>query len=179
MSDQQAAKHEGVEAAVTRIEARLAESNGETDTQRDWLAHNFRRQAHDLVDKAHGNSRAYVVVNLVVIGGGFATSGIALAARGTSFNTSWIVFGVGLLVALAGGLSQQFRFGFRSSERRTLVLAFLHEGWHFAMATGAYAGQHEKAWHLFVERIDALNNRAAAVASIESELPKQPRSGRR
>jgi hypothetical protein len=90
-----------------------------------WATHNYERSLKDLVEKAEHNAAAYLVVNILVIGGGFAISGLAVASKGSNGSgASWFVFGIGLVVAVAGGLSQQFRFGFRSSERRTLVLAF-------------------------------------------------------
>jgi hypothetical protein len=175
------AKLEAAQAVVDCIEKRLAAGvtrPDEKDCRRNWLLYSFQRPLEDLILKAGQNALAYLILNLVVIGGGFATSGVSLAAQsGDSFDPSWLVFGIGLFVALAGGLSQQFRFGFRSSERRTLVLAFFNEGWHFALSTGAYVLEKDSAWALFGQRIDKLNERAAAVESIESELPKKPSSG--
>lgn len=177
------ARLEAAQAVVDCIKKRLAATNTSSaegeDCRGNWLLYSFQRPLEDLIAKASQNALAYLVVNLVVIGGGFATSGVSLAAQGgEGFDPSWLVFGIGLFVALAGGLSQQFRFGFRSSERRTLVLAFFNEGWHFALSTGAYAVDKDSAWKLFGERIDKLNERAAAVESIESELPKKPSSGK-
>ena len=96
-----------------------------------WVASRFRYPLRSLLIKANGSSVAYVVLTLVVVAGGFATSGIAAAAgagKGTSTTTAWVVFGIRLLVALAGAISQQFRFGTRSSERRTLAVALREEG---------------------------------------------------
>ena len=76
----------------------------------DWVAARFTYPLRTLLLQASRNTRGHVLLNLVVIGGGFATSGIAVAAgaghKGTT--TSWIVFSVGLVVALAGGISRSF-----------------------------------------------------------------------
>jgi hypothetical protein len=109
------ARLEAGQAVVDCIKKRLAATStsgadGE-DCRGNWLLYSFQIPLEDLIAKASQNAFAY----LVVIGGGFATSGVSLAAQGgEGCDPSWLVFGIGLFVALAGGLSQQFRFGFRS-----------------------------------------------------------------
>jgi hypothetical protein len=170
MAKQQARQAE-VNTLMGLVNSRVDGSDGDAEARKAWLVHNFQQPLEDVLGKAGQNGRRYVLVNVVVIGGGFATSGVAVASRGAG----WVVFGIGLAVALAGGLSQQLRFGFRSSESRTLVFAFFNEGWHFVMSTGAYVEKPDDAWARFSERVDALNERAAAVESIESELPNKPK----
>ena len=172
----QQAKQQEVETLMGLINTRAAPGS-DAASRKAWLVHNFQQPLEDVLGKAGRNARWYLVVNLVVIGGGFATSGIAVGSKGSGL-AGWVVFTIGLAVALAGGLSQQFRFGFRSSESRTLVFALFNEGWHFAMSTGTYAGKADEAWAHFTKRIDALNERVSAVESLDSELPKKPESAK-
>jgi hypothetical protein len=48
-----------------------------------WVQYNFARPLLDLFEKAKQNARIYLIVNLLIIGGGFATSGIAIASKGS------------------------------------------------------------------------------------------------
>jgi hypothetical protein len=62
-----------------------------------WVGLRFANPLRTLPLQASRNGRGHVLLNLVVIGGGFATSGIAIAASighkdGTT--VAWIVFGV-------------------------------------------------------------------------------------
>ena len=90
----------------------------------DWVNGQFTYPLRNWLLQASRNTRGHVLLSLVVIGGGFATSGIAVAA-GTGHkgsHTSWVVFSIGLVVALAGGVSQLFRPGYRATQRTTLAI---------------------------------------------------------
>jgi hypothetical protein len=133
-----------------------------------WVASRFRYPLRSLLIVSNRDAASYVAITLLIVGGGFATSGIAVAAgAGKGSAGSWIVFAIGLLVALAGAISQQLRFGFRSSERRTLAVTLREEGWHFANLTGDYAPAGRVAFVLFESRLDELHRRIAQVDVLE------------
>lgn len=147
--------------------------SSESQRQRlqDWVNGSFTRPLRALLLQASRNERSHAILNLAVIVGGFATSGIAVAAgsghRGS--NTAWIVFSFGLVVALAGGISQLFRPGYRATQRVTLATELRDEGWAFANASKDYKnkGNIEKAFYLFDERVSAINRRSAEIRGFE------------
>lgn len=141
----------------------------------DWVDGQFRYPLRNWLRQASQNTRGHVLLNLVVIGGGFATSGIAVA-EGTGHkgsNISWIVFSIGLVVALAGGISQIFRPGFRATQRITLAMELRDEGWYFVNLTRDYKKDTKSAFELFSQRVSDIHRRAAQVAALEPN----PRTG--
>ena len=138
----------------------------------DWVTSRFAYPLRALLVRAGSNTRGYLFLNLIVIGGGFATSGIAVAA-GTGHKSStaaWIVFGVGLAVALAGGVSQILRPGFRATQRITLAMELREEGWAFAMGTKDYPeAEPQVAFERFEQRVSNIHRRAAQVIGLEPE----------
>jgi hypothetical protein len=153
-----------------------ASTNDETLLD-DWVACRFTYPLRALIFQSSRNSRGQVLLSLIVIGLGFATSGIAVAHGGgtISSTTSWTVFAFGLIVALAGGLSQLFRPGYRASQTISLVIQFREEGWAFANMTGAYASDDDKAFNTFDESISIILKQAAQVRTLEA-LPAQSAS---
>jgi hypothetical protein len=155
----------------------LARLNGDdapmSDAHKAWVASRVEYPLRSLLIKSGYSSLAYLAVSLIALGGGFATSGIAVAAgaaKGSS--TAWVIFGIGLVVALAGGLSQRFRFGFRAGERLTLASALREESWHFVYSTGAYAGPVASAFQAFQSKVDEIHRRIDQVATLEPEAGK-------
>ena len=142
------------------------------DSLRDWVTSRFISLLRALLVRASSNTRGYLVLNLVVIGGGFATSGIAVAA-GTGHKSStaaWIVFGVGLAVALAGGISQVFRPGYRATQRTTLAMELQEEGWAFVLKTRDYPGEDPAVdFERLNQRVSDIHRRAAQVIGLEPE----------
>ncbi len=139
------------------------------DRLQDWLASRFTYPLRSLLIQASRGGRFYALLNLGVVGGGFATSGIAVATgsgtRGSS--ASWVVFGLGLTVALAGGVTQLFRPGHRATERATLAAQLREEGWAFANATGPYAAADHASFELLDRRVSDIHRRAAHIAALE------------
>ena len=164
-----------VEKLGNHIWERLSLDQGgqakETARLKDWVTSRFTEPLRALLVQSSSNMRGHVLLSLIVIGGGFATSGIAVAA-GTghkSSATSWIVFSVGLVVALAGGISQIFRPGYRATQRDTLTRQLREEGWAFAMGTKDYALNDPQAFERFDERVSAIHRRAAEIIGLEPE----------
>jgi hypothetical protein len=136
-----------------------------------WVAAEFQYPLRSLLIKAASNSTVFAFVSLVIIGGGFVTSGIAVAAGASKGSpAAWVVFATGLIVAMAGGIAQLFRLGTRSNERRALAVTLREEGWNFAYAEGEYTDPVD-ALQKFRGRVNEIQRRIADVASIESEAP--------
>jgi hypothetical protein len=142
-----------------------------------WVAAEFRYPLRSLLIKAAANSALFTAVSLVVVAGGFATSGIT-AAVGSSKSSvaTWVVFAIGLLVALAGALAQLFRFGVKANERRTLAVTLREEGWNFVYEVGDFADD-ASALGKFRTRVDEIQRRIADVASIEADSTRRGNSG--
>jgi hypothetical protein len=112
----------------------------------------------------------HFVVNMAVIAGGFATSGIAVASGKASTSPGnsgdnkvlWVVFAIGLLVAIAGGVSQIFRPGQRSTGRALLAAELLDEGWALHSRHGVYEPSMEAAdlFAQFDQRVGSIRTRA-------------------
>lgn len=137
----------------------------------DWVNGQFTYPLRNWLLQASRNTRGHVLLSLVVIGGGFATSGIAVAA-GTGHkgsHTSWVVFSIGLVVALAGGVSQLFRPGYRATQRTTLAIELREEGWAFANSAKDYNKDVKDAFERFNQRVSDIHRRAAQVAALEPD----------
>lgn len=152
---------------LTRIYGIEGATMANESLRKDWIASRFTYPLRELMLKAARNGRSNVALNLVVVGGGFATSGVAVAKQGsaTSDGLGWAVFAIGLLVALAGGLNQLYRPGYRASERSSLVLQLEEEGWAFANASKPYDKSELESIELFDKNISAVLRRAAGIAA--------------
>jgi hypothetical protein len=146
-------------------------------THEKWVAAEFRYPLRSLLIKAGRNSMAFATLSLVVVVGGFATSGLAVAGGAEKGSAvAWGIFLIGLIVALAGGISQIFRFGIRSNARRTLALNLREEGWSFVYRDGDYADGGEPS-RKFRARVTDIQRRVADVARIDSDTQAGSSSG--
>ncbi len=125
-----------------------------------------------------------MLLSLVVVAGGFATSGIAAAAghgaRGSV--TSWIIFGIGLVLALVGGANQLFRPSFRANERTSIALDMREEGWAFAMSAGDYEpllAEPAAAFSKFQDRVAEFQRHIVQVSILASEQAASARPKKR
>jgi hypothetical protein len=152
--------------------ASLAKPDQREATQ-EWIRADFTFPVRSLLWATARSRRSYVAITLGTVAGGFATSGIAVAAgsgtRGSA--VSWIVFGIGLIVALAGGLSQIFRPSQRAFDRQAVLVKMREEGWSFAMATGDYAASDQQVLFVFQARVFALQRRIAQIGQLEVKPP--------
>lgn len=162
---------------VYQIETHIIERLGELPSHvnqqqrlRDWVASRFTFPLRSLLIQAKGNGKYFFVLNTIVVAGGFTTSGIAVAAGAHKGSAvAWIIFGFGLLVAVAGGITQVYRPGHRASERLTLVMKLREEGWAFANATGVYAIDVEKAYRVFDARLTEFHREATHISLIDGD----------
>ena len=136
----------------------------------DWVASRFTYPLRSLLIQAKGNGKYFFVLNTIVVAGGFTTSGIAVAAGAHKGSAvAWVIFGFGLLVAIAGGITQVYRPGHRASERLTLVMKLREEGWAFANSTGVYAVDVEKAFRIFDARLMEFHREATHISLIDGD----------
>jgi hypothetical protein len=151
-----------------RLEGTCATDRTDSD-EFDWVSYRFEGLLLRLLFQAHSSARDHLVVNMVVIGGGFATSGIAVASGSGEQGTlvSWVVFALGLLVALAGGVSQLFRPGQRATNCEALVTQLQDEGWALWSRRGDYkALDAEGLFAAFEERVATIRRRAATLTVL-------------
>jgi hypothetical protein len=155
----------------THMFQRLTASDANQDLgerMRDWVRFRFSLPLRSLLVAARWGGRFYFLLNVIIVGAGFATSGIAAAGSGNQGKTStWLVFSFGLAVAISGGVTQLYRPGHRATERATLADQMRQHGWSFANGTGIYAGDVTKAFELLESNIDEFHRRATRVVSLE------------
>ena len=167
-----------VEQLSDEVLKRMNEVQPNADARhKAWVAAEFRYPLRSLLIKAGHNSMFFVLVSIVVVAGGFATSGLAVAGgaeKGSS--TAWVVFAIGLIVAMAGAIAQIFRFGVRSNARRALALGLREEGWNFVYKDGDYA-EDKEAMKKFRVRVTDIQRRIADVAKIDSDTQAGSSSG--
>jgi Protein of unknown function (DUF4231) len=151
----------------------VQEPRGDTEHLRDWVTYRFAVPLEENLREASFNARVRTVINLVVIAGGFATSGIAVAAGSGEPGSalSWIVFAIGLLVALAGGISQTFRPGQRASARKAFGEQLRREGWALVNEHGDYQtakrDPQQSRFELFDQRVSEIHLKATELVGVE------------
>ena len=136
-----------------------------------WVASRVTFPLRSILLQASRNTRSAILLNLLVVAGGFATSGIAVATKSggkSSALTSWVVFAIGLIVALGGAVSQFFRPAFRATERTALAVELKEAGWDFATTSGDYAGETVDALKVFRTKVSDIHRRAARVAALDT-----------
>jgi len=154
--------------------ATRAETSG--DDGHDWVSYRFEGLWLRLLFQSYSNARDHLVVNTVVIAGGFATSGLAVTATkggahtSASTTTAWVVFAIGLAVALAGGVSQLYRPGHRATGRSELAARLRDEGWALIDGHGDYAGkQGGDLFEVFDTRVAEVRRAAAELSKLADE----------
>lgn len=160
---------------------RLATSPEDHERLEDWLRSRFTFPMRSMMIEAKRGGVGYAALNLVVIGGGFATSGVAVAGNSGSKGQvlGWVVFALGLVVALAGGVNQLYRPGHRATERGVIVGQLREAGWAFANSLAPYDGEEQAAFEILDSRICDIHGRATALAAVEEQpLPTKRAAGR-
>jgi hypothetical protein len=165
-----------------------------------WVTYQFRKPLERLLKQARTDTVSHRATNLVIIAGGFATSGLAVAAGenpGTAVR--WVVFSVGLIVALAGGVAQTFRLGPRAGGRQALAAELRGEGWALVHKHGRYretappdparetpapntgAAKAPTAFERFDAQVSDIHRRAREIATPEGptmdQSPSDPAEG--
>lgn len=134
-----------------------------------WVSSRVTFPLRSLLLQASRNTRGAILLNLIVVAGGFATSGIAVANQ--AGGKSWIVFAIGIIVAMGGAITQFFRPAFRATERTSLAVELREQGWAFATASGVYAGEVAEVLPTFQAKVSDIHRRAARVSALDSTMP--------
>jgi Protein of unknown function (DUF4231) len=149
--------------------------NSASSADKDFLEFRFRRRAANYLRLGRYNSVSNTFITLLIVAGGFATSGIAVAAGGgRGSKTGWIVFAIGIVVAVAGAIARLFNPETRALELKSIVAKMIAEAWDFIENAGVYASATSQtdSFPLFRETIESLNRQADG-------LPNQaPQAGR-
>jgi hypothetical protein len=168
---------EEVAAVADRVRDALAGTRADST----WVKYRFEGPLLALLRGSYSNARTHFFVNMAVIVGGFATSGIAVASGNATTSGSngghntlaWVVFAIGLLVALSGGISQIFRPGQRSTGRSLLAAELLNEGWALDGRHGIYKASAEpnELFILFDRRIGEIRGQAFQLGVLDDSGP--------
>ncbi len=132
--------------------------------QMEWMS---RRAAH--------NKNWYFRLRLTAIVGGLLIP--ALVSIDTVPQIKWIVFALGLLVAISGAVEEFFRFGERWRHYRQYVETLKTEGWQFLQLIGNYSREqystHAEAYTKFATRIEEILQREVGVYMTEVMAKKE------
>ncbi|NUO83474.1 DUF4231 domain-containing protein [candidate division KSB1 bacterium] len=89
----------------------------------------------------------------------------------TEFEVKWVVFALGLIVAICGAVEEFFRFGERWRHYRQHLEALKTEGWQFVQLIGNYSSEqyptHAAAYTKFATRIEEILQREVGVYVTE------------
>jgi hypothetical protein len=123
-------------AASDRVDGQLAAIVERLDLepiQRDYLSSRWLDQVRWMEGRARSCQRWYYGLRLGTITGGVVIPAlVGLDIAGTvAVGVKWLVFGLGLLVALATSIDGFFRFGERWRHYRLTVELLKSEGWQF------------------------------------------------
>jgi hypothetical protein len=112
---------------------------------------------------------------VVAIGAGFATSGVA-AASGNTSSAKWIVFTLGLLVAIVNSVQQNWKPSQRSASEYQAAAALKTEGWNFVYKRGAYAALSDdgSTWGVFVDAVNGILRAADTLDEVSTTDPPPP-----
>lgn len=164
-----------------RVLLRILEFPGfDGDLYRPWVASRVTYPLRSMLLQASRNTRGAVLLNLIIVAGGFATSGIAVATKssGKSSTVPWVIFAVGLIVALGGAITQFFRPAFRATERTALAVELREEGWAFATSSAGYGGAVEQVFPTFEAKVSDIHRRAAKVSALDATASSANASAR-
>lgn len=96
-----------------------------------------------------------------------------------TFEVKWLVFALGLLVAICGAVEEFFRFGERWRHYRQHLEALKTEGWQFVQLIGNYSNDqypsHAEAYAKFATRIEEILQREVGVYVTEVMAKKDER----
>jgi hypothetical protein len=114
----------------------------------------------------------FTVLTVVAIGAGFATSGVAAASGNTSW-AKWVVFTLGLLVAVVNSVQQNWKPSQRSASEFKAAAALKNEGWNFVYKRAAYAAVTDDGatWGVFVDAVNGILQAAESLDEVSTPDP--------
>jgi len=151
----------------------------DSEADKEFLEFRFRRRCASYLRLCRYNSVSNTLITLVIVAGGFATSGIAVATGGgRGSKAGWLVFAIGIVVAVAGALAKLFNPETRALQLKAIVARMIAEAWDFVEYRGAYvpvASQPRRFAH-FRDTIESLNREADG---LPDQAPKGGRGRRK
>jgi len=128
--------------------------------QKEFLRGRWLDQLRWMVGKAISTQRWYNRLRLVtIVGGVLIPALVGLNVSGAaSERIRWIVFGLGLMVALAASIEGFFHYSDRWPHYRRTAELLRSEGWQFFQLSGQYAGSgtHARAYPAFAAQVEVL-----------------------
>ena len=141
----------------------------------DWVHFQYTGLLKHLTRQTDRYTSGHLATGLIVIAGGFATSGIAVAAgSGRGSSPAWLIFGIGLAVAVAGGMGQIFRLAQRSVGFGELADLLRAEGWALVNSQDAYTAadvsktEGSTVFDVFAANVSNIRRQATQLAAIEA-----------
>ena len=135
-----------------------------SDFHRTMLRSRWLDQVLWMESAAERARKRYYTLRLVTIIGGVTVPAlVSLNLTGTAASsTSWIAFGLSLVVAVSAAVEEFFHYGERWRHYRTTVEELKTEGWQFLQLSGRYHrrySDHAAAYPSFATRVEAILKR--------------------
>lgn len=126
-----------------------------TPTQKDYVRDRWLSQTRWASRKAAGAQRWHRILRLTtIVGGVLLPALVGLDEPGLD----WVVFGLGLVVALTAAVDGFLHFGDRWPHYRRMSELLKSEGWQFFELAGPYAAAptHGEAYRTFALNVETL-----------------------
>ena len=139
---------------------------------RCFLEHRFKEPLLKYGFRGPAYGRAFTYLSVSVVAAGFASSAIS-ADQDTAGKLRWLLFGLGVLVALFTAINQLWKPGMRSVGSYRAGNALRREGWDFVLDSGRYRAVKDKpneAFDLFVDQIREIQSQVDAIDEIQAEI---------
>ena len=137
-----------------------------------WVQYRYTEVLKDLIKHTGGYKKWNVLTGVIIIVGGFATSGVAVAAGNDAPRSiPWVVFGFGLLVAFSGALAQILKLGPQTVLYIHLTRELRDEGWALVHGHGPYTGGPAEKFTEFDRRVTEIDARAESLGAPETPTP--------
>jgi hypothetical protein len=137
---------------------------GSDPAARSFIEHRFSEPLRDYRRRSVWQSWIYVVLNLLIAGGGFATSAI-VAAGGDTQAWKVIIGAIGFMVGVLSVANQIGQPGRRNSAYAQAWYDLRTEGWKYVHGIGAYKTADDgEAWETFTSRVLEIPREAQRIA---------------
>jgi hypothetical protein len=116
--------------------------------------------------------RAFTYLSVAAIAAGVASSAIS-ADPGSAKSLRWLLFSLGLVVAITTSINQLWKPAQRSVGAYRAGNALRREGWDYVNERGRYQGMQEarKAYDLLLDQIREIQAQVDSIDEVQAEIP--------
>lgn len=164
------------EAACLRL--RIEEKASSVIRDANWLDC-FLTYRFEIPLRRHGwrgpwYGRAFTYLSVAAIAAGVASS--AISSQGSDGSLRWVVFSLGLVVAIATAMNQLWKPAQRSVGAYRAGNALRREGWDYVNDRGRYRkvqGDRKSAFDTLIDQIRDIQAQVDSIDEVQAEIPGQ------